>query len=104
MTRHIWENYTELAEDFRHTLKGRETYAKRKETIERVFADAKEKHSMRYTHIRGLSRVRSQVGLKFAAMNLKKIAVWEWRNHTLKRLFNLLRRFNYIGYYGGLSR
>ena len=28
----------------------REIYAQRKETVERVFADAKEKHAMRYTH------------------------------------------------------
>jgi transposase len=76
VTRHIWEAYLEQAEDFRHTPEGRETYAKRKETIERVFGDAKEKHAMRYTHIRGLARVRSWVGLKFAAMNLKKLAVW----------------------------
>lgn len=48
----------------------------RKETIERVFADAKEKHGMRYTHYRGLTRVTSWVRLKFAAMNLKKLALW----------------------------
>ena len=28
----------------------KEIYAQRKETVERVFADAKEKHAMRYTH------------------------------------------------------
>ena len=44
----------------------------RKETIERVFADAKEKHAMRYTHHRGLARVSAWVRLKYAAMNLKK--------------------------------
>ncbi|WP_296694713.1 transposase, partial [Ruminococcus sp.] len=45
-------------------------------TIERVFADAKEKHSMRYTNHRGLSRVTNWVRLKFAAMNLKKYAIF----------------------------
>ncbi|WP_308619966.1 transposase [uncultured Eubacterium sp.] len=30
-------------------------YRLRKEKIERVFADAKEKHAMRYTQYRGLS-------------------------------------------------
>ena len=30
-------------------------YKRRKETIERVFADAKEKHAMRYTQYRGLA-------------------------------------------------
>jgi len=73
---HIWGDYMEQAEEIRHTPEGQATYALRKETIERVFADAKEKHSMRYTFIRGLDRVRNWVRLKFAAMNLKKIAMW----------------------------
>ena len=55
-------------------------YAMRKETIERVFADAKEKHAMRYTHHRGLARVTGWVRLKYAAMNLKKLAVWSWKS------------------------
>jgi len=50
VTRHVWESYMERAEDIRHTPEGKALYAKRKETIERVFADAKEKHAMRYTH------------------------------------------------------
>ena len=52
----------------------------RKETIERVFADAKEKHAMRYTHHRGLARVTSWVRLKYAAMNLTKLAIWSWKD------------------------
>ena len=50
----------------------------RKETIERVFADAKEKYAMRYTQYRGLSQVTKWVRLKFAAMNLKKYALHKW--------------------------
>ena len=78
--KHIWENYIELAEDLRHSAKGRATYTMRSETIERVFADAKEKHGMRYTHHRGLARVTNWVRLKFAAMNLKKLAMWAFRD------------------------
>lgn len=74
--KHIWEKYIELAEDFRHSDKGKETYARRSQTIERVFADAKEKHSMRYTLLTGLTRVSNWIRLKFAAMNLKKMAMW----------------------------
>ena len=74
--KHIWEGYIEVAEDFRHTPEGRASYSLRSQTIERVFADAKEKHGMRYTMIRGLDRVRNWVRLKFAAMNLKKLAMW----------------------------
>ena len=77
--RHIWKDYEELADDARYTPEYRDLYAKRKETIERVFADAKEKHAMRYTQYRGLAQVTNWVKLKFAAMNLKKLAKWKWR-------------------------
>lgn len=75
---HIWKEYLEIAEDIRHSPHGRETYEQRSQTIERVFADAKEKHGMRYTPLRGLEQVSAWVKLKFAAMNLKKYAVHRW--------------------------
>lgn len=80
VTRHIWADYVELAEDARHTPIYQRAYKARKETIERVFADAKEKHGMRYTRYTGLAQVRNWVKLKFAAMNLKKFAKWSWRD------------------------
>ncbi len=43
----------------------------KKETIERVFADAKEKHGMRWTKLRGLKKVSMQEMLTFAAMKSK---------------------------------
>ena len=67
----------------------KEIYAQRKETVERVFADAKEKHAMRYTHHRGLAAVTRWVRLKFAAMNLKKLANWSWEHS----FFSLFPRF-----------
>lgn len=82
--RHIWKDYEEHAEDVRHTPKYKELYRMRKEKIERVFADAKEKHAMRYTPYTGLAQVSNRVRLKFAAMNLKKFAKWKWnsrKNH-----------------------
>lgn len=75
VTKHIWLDYMEQVEDIRHTIGMKKLYDKRKETIERVFADAKEKHSMRFTYFRGLSQVSKWVRLKFAAMNLKKYAI-----------------------------
>ena len=54
--RHIWKEYEELADDARYTPEYRVLYKQRKETIERVFADAKEKHAMRYTQYRGLAQ------------------------------------------------
>lgn len=63
-------------------------YKRRKKTIERVFADAKEKHAMRYTQYRGLAQVTKWVKLKFAAMNLKKMARWKW-NDSAHFLFSI---------------
>ena len=58
-----------------------------KETIERVFADAKEKHGMRYTRYTGLAQVTNWVKLKFAAMNLKKFAIRKWEDaHNLLQI------------------
>ena len=78
VTRHVWQDYIEQAEDIRHSPLGKKTYALRSQTIERVFADAKEKHAMRYTPYRGLTAVTTWVKLKFAALNLKKFAIHKW--------------------------
>ncbi len=79
LTRHIWQDSLDVAEALRKTEYGRALYALRKETIEPVFGDAKERHAMRYTQHRSLPRVTAWVRLKFAAMNLKKLAVWSWK-------------------------
>ena len=79
LTTHIWQEYLDIVESIRKTDLGKQIYAQRKETIERVFADAKEKHAMRYTHHRGLAAVARWVRLKCVAMNLKKLAQWSWR-------------------------
>ena len=78
--RHIWKDYEVLADDARYTPEYRELYKRRKETIERVFADAKEKHAVCYTQYRGLAQVTNWVKLKFSAMNLKKLVTWKWRD------------------------
>lgn len=89
VSRHIWADYIERTEDVRQTPEYITLYSKRKETIERVFADAKEKHAMRYTPYRGLTQVQNWVKLKFAAMNLKKFAKHRW-NETHPSRFLLV--------------
>ena len=69
----------EKVEDIRHTIGIKEIYSLRSQTIERVFADAKELHGMRYTQYRGLAKVKMELTLKFACMNLKKLAMWKFR-------------------------
>ncbi|MEF2966485.1 IS1182 family transposase [Paenibacillus sp. M1] len=80
ISRHIWAEYVEEAEHLRHTEGSKQLYQKRKETIERVFADLKEKHGMRWTTLRGLKKVTMQAMLVFTAMNLKKMATWLWKS------------------------
>lgn len=97
VTRHVWQDYIERAEDIRHSPVGKESYSLRSQTIERVFADAKEKHSMRYTQYRGLKQVSNWVTLKYAAMNLKKLALWKAKSFYVffrNRLFSQLYKFN----------
>ena len=67
--RHVWQDYVEMAEHVRHMARYKELYRQRKEKIERVFADAKEKHGIRYTQYRGLAQVTNWVKLKFAAIS-----------------------------------
>lgn len=95
--RHIWEDYIERAEDVRHSPLGKDTYSMRSKTIERVFADAKEKHSMRYTTYKGLNQVSNWVRLKFTTMNLKKLAMWKFKNENpTSFLLDFFGIFNFI--------
>src|SRR5690606_8135708 len=89
--RHIWQDYLDEVEHLRHTSINKQIYEKRKETIERVFADMKEKHGMRWTTLRTKRRVQMQAMLVFAAMNLKKLANWCWRGGNPYRFFTSFR-------------
>lgn len=67
---------------------------------EHVFADAKVKYEMRYTLYRGLTQVTNWVKLKFAAMNLKKLAMWKWRDgHSYDFVLILNYVFSVCKYY-----
>ena len=73
--RHIWEDFKDKAYTFTHTEKGKKIYARRKETVERSFADSKELHGLRYCRMRGLSKVAEQCLLTAAVQNMKRIAM-----------------------------
>ena len=78
ISKHIWHNYVEEANNYRYTEEFKKVYPLRARTIERVFADAKQKHSMRFTFLKGLKRVKASIMLKLASMNLKKMAMWAY--------------------------
>lgn len=75
LRRHVWEGYKDEAYEFTHTEKGKAVYSRRKETVERSFADSKELFGLRYCRMRGLAKVSEQCLLTAAAQNMKKIAM-----------------------------
>lgn len=77
ITEHVWNDYLLLAEETRYTLGSSELYSKRKETIERCFADGKENFGLRFTRYNGLKRVTQGLLLLFACMNFKKMSKWK---------------------------
>lgn len=94
VTRHVWEEYMEKAEDIRYTIGNKEIYQLRKETIERIFGTAKEQHGFRYTLYRGKARMEMKAGLTFACMNLKKLAkILEKRSQRGYGFLDTLRTF-----------
>ncbi|MBK1625535.1 IS1182 family transposase [Afifella marina] len=75
ITRHVWTESRERTDAHRLTPWGKAIYKRRKETVERSFADAKQLHGHRYARFRSLSRVSSQCLLAAAAQNIKKMAI-----------------------------
>lgn len=80
ITRHVWQDARERTDAHRLTPWGKAIYKRRKETVERSFADAKQLHGHRYARFRSLIRVSCQCLLAAAAQNIKKIALALTRN------------------------
>lgn len=78
ITRHVWQEYADRVEKRRNSKEWKEIYPRRKETIERVFAENKERHNLRFTRVRGLEKNQFQATLLFACHNLVKMARWKW--------------------------
>lgn len=75
LTRHVWEEDKEHVNELRLTSWGKKIYKRRKETVERSFADAKQHHGHRYARFRGLGKVQMQCLLAAVAQNIKKMAL-----------------------------
>lgn len=82
ITRHVWQDAKERVDAHRKTAVGKKIYARRKETVERSFADGKQLHGHRYARLRGLDKVQQQCLLSAACQNMKKIAM-----HKAKKAF-----------------
>ena len=73
--RHVWEDFKDKVTKFTRTDKGKRLYKRRKETIERSFADSKNLHGLRYARFRGINKVSEQCLLTATIQNMKKIAM-----------------------------
>ena len=73
--RHIHEEWNEKFHQNRISKEGKELYQKRKEHIERSFADSKQNHGYRYAMYKGLKKNQNYTWLICAAQNMKNIAL-----------------------------
>jgi len=73
--RHLHEEINERARFRRLSPEGKELAKKRRETIERSFADSKCNHGYRYAMYRGLIKNQHYSWLACAAQNMKNIAI-----------------------------
>lgn len=73
--RHVWEEYKEMANDYRHHEDVKKVYKERPSHIERVFADGKMKFGLSKTYFRSKEKVHRELTLLYACMNLKKFAL-----------------------------
>ena len=94
VTQHIWWKYMEQVQDNIYTPGLRDIYYMRKETIERIFADGKENHNLRYTQMRGLAKVKMQLTLTFACMNLLKLMRFKKRRGMLLAGHSFFKRLS----------
>ena len=70
----MYGNHKDDNKNFLKSEKGKGIYKRRKETVERSFADSKNLHGLRYARMRGNENVREQCLLTAAVQNMKKIA------------------------------
>lgn len=78
VTRHVWAGARERVDAHRLTDWGKRLYARRKETVERSFADAKQLFGHRYARFRSRAKVQTQALLAATAQSIKKIAMALW--------------------------
>lgn len=95
VTRHVWQEDVDEADENRYRYDLKDLYKYRKETIERIFGLAKELHGFRYTQQFGKAQMEVKTALTFACMNLKKLAKKRWK--TDRGSLHLLRLLDFFG-------
>ena len=73
--RHIHEEWNEIFRENKLSEEGKELYQRRKEHVERSFADSKQNHGYRYAMYKGVKKNQHYTWLICAAQNMKNIAI-----------------------------
>ena len=73
--RHIHEEWNEIFRKNKLSEEGKKLYQRRKEHIERSFADSKQNHGYRYAMYKGVQKNQHYTWLICAAQNMKNIAI-----------------------------
>ena len=73
--RHIHEEWNEQFTKNRLSDFGKELYQRRKEHVERSFADSKQNHGYRYAMYKGIKKNQNYTWLICAAQNMKNISI-----------------------------
>ena len=73
--RHIHEEWNEQFTKNRLSNFGKQLYQKRKEHVERSFADSKQNHGYRYAMYKGIKKNQNYTWLICAAQNMKNISI-----------------------------
>ena len=100
--RHIKEEWNEQFRENRLSEKGKELYQKRKEHVERSFADSKQNHGYRYAMYKGIKKNQHYTWLICAAQNMKNISI-KRDNILNKQLSNNNLLTNIINFYQNLK-
>ena len=73
--RHIHEEWNEKFKQNKLSEEGKELYERRKEHIERSFADSKQNHGYRYAMYKGVKKNQNYTWLICSAQNMKNIVL-----------------------------
>ena len=73
--RHIKEEWNEIFRENRISEEGKKLYKRRKEHVERSFADSKQNHGYRYAMYKGVEKNQAYTHLICAAQNMKNISL-----------------------------
>ena len=96
--RHIHEEWNEIFRENRISKEGKELYKRRKEHVERSFADSKQNHGYRYAMYKGILKNQHYTWLICAAQNMKNIAIKNdkvgKKPNTLSLIENIFTKIN----------